>query len=152
MATSYLSRRTILLGGGLMACGTAAGWIAYAQTQPSGKTLTVTEAHQAALENEIVLIDIRRPDEWARTGIGEGAVPIDMRREDFIVALDQATGGERSAPIALICARGVRSKYLTARLSEAGYRHVIDVPEGMMGSFSGPGWLKTGLPVTAYEG
>ncbi|MEM6482663.1 MAG: rhodanese-like domain-containing protein, partial [Pseudomonadota bacterium] len=40
----------------------------------------------------------------------------------------------------------------TSALRDAGYQKVIDVPEGMLGSFSGPGWLKTGLPVGAYGG
>lgn len=152
MAGSLLSRRNILLGGFLVGLGGAGAWIAYSQMQPSDNKLSVTEAYDAADAGEIYLIDIRRPDEWQRTGIGEGALPIDMRREDFVRVLDQVTGGDRSASVALICARGIRSKYLSAVLQEAGYQHVLDVSEGMLGSFSGPGWLKTGLPVTAYDG
>ena len=146
------SRRAFMTGGGLVLLGAASGWIAHSQTQPSGATLTVAEAYEAAQQKEVFLIDIRRPDEWADTGIGEGAAPIDMRRPDFIAALDRQTGGDRAAPIALICARGVRSKRLSAALRDAGYTHVLDVPEGMLGSFSGPGWLKTGLPVRRYDG
>ncbi|MEM6577842.1 MAG: rhodanese-like domain-containing protein [Pseudomonadota bacterium] len=147
MAIGHVSRRSVLLGGGLL----VAGWIAYSRTQPSGETLSVTDAFEAARDKQIFLIDIRRPDEWAKTGIGEGASPIDMRREDFIAELDQLTGGDRSAAIALICARGVRSRHLSNRLRDAGYQRIIDVPEGMLGSFSGPGWLKVGLPVIAYD-
>lgn len=152
MAGQFLSRRAMMLVGLTLVLAGAGAWIAYSQTQPTGDTLSVTAAHQAANSNEVFLIDIRRPDEWAKTGIGEGASPIDMRREDFIAALDEVTGGDRSAPVALICARGVRSRYLTSALRDAGYQRIIDVPEGMLGSFSGPGWLKTGLPVTAYGG
>lgn len=152
MARRFWSRRgTIFLGLTIVLAG-AGGWIAYSQTQPTGETLSVTAAYHAAKAKEVFLIDIRRPDEWAKTGIGEGASPIDMTREDFIAELDQVTGGDRSAPIALICARGVRSRFLTSALRDAGYQKVIDVPEGMLGSFSGPGWLKTGLPVGAYGG
>jgi hypothetical protein len=32
-------------------------------------------------------------------------------------------------------------------LENAGFTNIIDVPEGMMGSRAGPGWLKRGLPV-----
>ena len=50
-----------------------------------------------------------------------------------------------------MCARGVRSRRLTARLTEAGFTNIIDVPEGMLGSSAGPGWLKNDLPTTAYD-
>ena len=102
-----------------------------------------------ATSGEIVLIDIRRPDEWKRTGIGEGAYPIDMRRDDFIEALQAVAGADKSKPIALICARGVRSARMSNRLTEAGFTRIIDVPEGMLGSKAGPGWVKSDLPVRA---
>ena len=113
-------------------------------------TLSVPDAHQAALSGAVLLIDIRRPDEWQRTGVGEGAVPLDMRRDDFTEALLEQTGGRSDAPVALICARGVRSRGLTARLTSAGFTNIIDVPEGMLGSGAGPGWLKRGLPVVTW--
>lgn len=151
MVGGVRSRRAVLFGFGFVLMGAAGGWIASSQRPPSGATLSVTDAYRAAQNNEVFLIDIRRPEEWAETGIGAGAAPIDMRRPDFIARLDHLTGGDRAAPIALICARGVRSRHLSARLREAGYPQVIDVPEGVLGSFSGPGWLKSGLPVRRYE-
>ncbi|MEQ6250150.1 rhodanese-like domain-containing protein [Sulfitobacter sp. HNIBRBA3233] len=110
-------------------------------------SLSVTDAAAAARRGEITLIDIRRPDEWARTGIGRHAVPIDMRRADFTDALLRELDGDRSAALALICARGVRSRGLTKRLRAAGFDTVYDVPEGMLGSGAGPGWIGAGLPV-----
>lgn len=117
----------------------------------AGGALTVAEAHAQATEGKVLLIDIRRPDEWRTTGIGEGAHPLDMRREDFAEALAGLAEGDRNRPIALICARGVRSARLANRLSEAGFGNIIDVPEGMLGSRAGPGWVRSDLPVTAYE-
>lgn len=113
----------------------------------TGTALSVQDAHDQAERGDILLIDIRRPDEWAATGIGAGAVPLDMRRPDFTDALLQATGGLTDVPVALICARGVRSRHLSEALSEAGFTRIIDVPEGMLGSGAGPGWLRSGLPV-----
>ena len=112
-----------------------------------GRQVDAPTAHDLAAKGEIVLIDILRPDEWASTGSGEGAVRLDMRRDDFIVELEKITAGDRTAPVALICARGVRSARLTNRLTEAGFNNIIDVPEGMLGSSAGPGWLKRGLPL-----
>lgn len=109
--------------------------------------LSAPDAHRAAQSGDIVLIDIRRPDEWALTGVGEGAVPLDMRRKDFIEALIVEVQGDHSRPVALICARGVRSRKQAAKLVDAGFTEIIDVPEGMLGSGAGPGWIKRGLPV-----
>lgn len=108
--------------------------------------LSVQDAHAAANSGAITLIDIRRPDEWARTGIGAGALPIDMRDPDFTEQLLTQVA-DKNAPIALICARGVRSRGLTKKLTAAGFTNIIDVPEGMLGSGAGPGWLGAGLPV-----
>lgn len=112
----------------------------------NGATLTAPEAHEAAVAGDIFLIDIRRPDEWAATGSGEGAHRLDMRRDDFTKALTEIAI-DKDAPIALICARGVRSARTANRLMEAGFTNIIDVPEGMLGSAAGPGWLRRGLPV-----
>jgi rhodanese-related sulfurtransferase len=109
--------------------------------------LSTLDAHAQALAGTITLIDIRRPDEWARTGVPEGGVALDMRRDDFIEALLAEVSGAKDAPIALICARGVRSRGMSQRLKQAGFTQIIDVPEGMLGSGAGPGWIKRGLPV-----
>lgn len=96
------------------------------------------------------MLDIRRPDEWALTGVATGAVALDMREADFIERLDQLVAGDRAAPIALICARGVRSRRLAAKLTSAGFSAVVDVSEGMLGSAAGPGWIARGLPISPY--
>ncbi|MEQ6202373.1 rhodanese-like domain-containing protein [Sulfitobacter sp. HNIBRBA2951] len=150
MQNTKISRRSFLWRGtalGTFAVGgvTAARWFNVAGSI-EGSALSVAQAHSTAIAGDITLIDIRRPDEWARTGVGQGAVPIDMRDPAFVRKL-LATAPGRDAPIALICARGVRSRALAARLKGAGFTRVIDVPEGMLGSGAGPGWLAAGLPV-----
>lgn len=146
-----LSRRAILVFGvSVVATGGAVAAQWYNILAENGTdALTPQEAHSAANEG-ILLIDIRRPDEWVRTGIGENAIPIDMRRSDFETELLEFAKGDTTRPIVLICARGVRSRRMAARLTEAGFTRIIDVPEGMLGSGAGPGWLKRGLPVVAY--
>jgi rhodanese-related sulfurtransferase len=110
--------------------------------------LTATEAFAKAATGKITLIDIRTPQEWAETGSGAGAKRLDMRRDDFVFALDQLLGGDRTKPVALICARGVRSSRLSRTLREGGFTNIIDVPEGMLGSYAGPGWIERGLPIS----
>jgi len=109
------------------------------------------EAHEKAGAGEIVLIDIRRPDEWAKTGIAGGAVPIDMRASDLRDRIDAALDGDRSKAVALICHSGVRSRHLSNAMAKAGFSNVYDVSEGMAGSGRGPGWLRRGLPVVRAE-
>ena len=130
---------------------TAFGIAAHSTADTSGEgKLTAIAAFAAAQAGEILLVDIRRPDEWQRTGIAEGAVPIDMRRPDFTDAV-LAARASPTPPIALICARGVRSARMTARLTDAGLTPIIDVPEGMLGSFAGPGWVKRDLPLQSWN-
>lgn len=149
---SRLTRRGLLMGATAV---TVAGGVAAARwfniyAQNGNADLSPPEVHAAALSGDLLLIDIRRPDEWARTGLGEGAIPLDMRREDFEAALLELVNGDRSRIVAVICARGVRSRRMTELLYGAGFSRIIDVPEGMLGSGAGPGWLKRGLPTIPY--
>lgn len=147
-----MRRRLAGLLGGLVLLGLI--WMILAPVLTpayTGATLSVSQAHEQAVAGEILLIDIRRPDEWRRTGIGEGAVPLDMRRKDFTEALGALVRGGLDKPIALICARGVRSARLSQRLLDAGFTRIIDVPEGMTGSRAGPGWLAANLPTRKYR-
>lgn len=146
-----LSRRR-LLGFGILAGAAALGLREVMLHRPdyAGEALAPDVAHRRAQSGDILLVDIRRPDEWHRTGIGDGAHPLDMRRDDFTQALEALAEGDRNRPIALICARGVRSARMANRMTEAGFGRIIDVPEGMEGSDAGPGWIRRGLPVREH--
>ncbi|MDB2407486.1 rhodanese-like domain-containing protein [Jannaschia sp.] len=142
------TRRRLLLSGGAMLATLATVRHAAAQVDRSaGDEIAPPDLLEAMRAGDVTLIDIRRPDEWDKTGIADGAYPLDMRRADFVVALSEITGGSLDRPVALICARGVRSDRMSARLAQAGFTRIVDVPEGMLGSAAGPGWLKRGLPV-----
>ncbi|MCK0166731.1 rhodanese-like domain-containing protein [Jannaschia sp. S6380] len=142
------SRRNLLLGGvALLGLGAVSATAVARRDRFAGEEMTPPQALAAARADDLLLVDIRRPEEWARTGIPEGATPIDMRRDDFIEVLSGLTGADKDRPVALICARGVRSDRLGARLASAGFARIVDVPEGMLGSDAGPGWLDRGLPV-----
>lgn len=144
-----LTRRGLLALGGIVVItggAVSARWFnIWASTGENA--LSAPDAHRAATAGEVLLIDIRRPDEWALTGVGEGAVALDMRRRDFIEALLIEVDNDTTRPVALICARGVRSRHQSAKLMGAGFSRIIDVPEGMLGSGAGPGWIKRGLPL-----
>ncbi len=110
-------------------------------------TLTAEQAYEQAKSGQILLLDIRHPDEWRQTGIGEGAYPLSLHQRGFLRKLRSLTGGDMSKPIALICATGSRSRYVQGELLRRGYQNVFDVPEGMEGNGRGAGWIKRGLPV-----
>ncbi len=110
-------------------------------------TLDADTAYQRTKAGELLLIDIRQPEEWTATGSPDGAHRLDMGRPDFFDALSDLAGNDRSCPIALICASGGRSARMANALTDHGYSQVLDVSEGMLGSSSGPGWLARGLPV-----
>ncbi len=137
----------MILAGGALALAGATGFLLPGRRSFAGPTLTAPQALAQATAGTLTLIDIRRPDEWADTGIPAPAHPVDMRAPDFEAALTRIMMGNRDAPVALICARGVRSMRMAARLQAAGFTNVIDVPEGMLGSSAGPGWRARGLPV-----
>ncbi|NOD92058.1 rhodanese-like domain-containing protein [Ruegeria sp. HKCCD4884] len=146
------TRRWVLIGGGAaVAAGFAIREYRLIPEDHGGGRISVAAAHEQAREGHILLVDIRTPREWRASGVGEGATPLDMRREDFIEVLSQLTDGNKSAPVALICARGVRSARLSNQLIAAGFANIIDVPEGMLGSAAGPGWVRAGLPVRRYN-
>lgn len=147
-----LKRRKMLGLGVLAALAGGIGW--HIQTTVpvfSGATLSAAEAQARAQAGEILLVDIRRPDEWRRTGLGAGAHPLDMRRDDFTQTLAALSAANPGRPVALICAGGVRSARLANRLDAAGLGPILDVPEGMEGSAAGPGWIKSGLPTIAWN-
>lgn len=118
----------------------------------SGGTIGAEEAFRRATEGSIVLVDIRLPSEWRRTGVGVNAIPITKHQSiyNFVDELRNVAGDE-GRPIALICAEGVRSASMQNMLMEFGFKGVIDVHEGMEGNADGPGWIETGLPVAPYN-
>ena len=104
-------------------------------------------AFKKAKNGEILLLDIRSPQEWQETGTGSGAKKVSMHQPGFLVRLEALTGNDKSQPVALICATGGRSNWLQGELVKRGYTNIIDVFEGMLGSNAGPGWIKRGLPI-----
>lgn len=132
---------------GLLALG---GEVRAASALPP--VLSAPEAHQLQLEGRILLVDIRSPKEWRKTGVAAGALTVTVHRRDFASALLAAVGGDYDRPIAIICATGGRTALARHYLGLMGFSAVVDVSEGMLGNSRGPGWIRRGLPVIAYPG
>lgn len=112
--------------------------------------LAADEALRRAETGELVLVDVRSPLEWRRTGLPARAVPVTIHNsggpEAFLRAIEAAVSGDRDRPVALICASGARSRAAQSFLAARGFTHVYDIAEGMHGSRHGPGWLSRRLP------
>ena len=138
----------------------AAGWLAMAPRAVAGDgslsaLIAAPRAAALAEAGELVVVDVRGAGEWARTGVPRGAVEVSLfpspgtTNRNFIDQVLAAVGGDKSRPIATICATGIRSSMASDILRGYGFTAVYDIAEGMQGSKSGPGWLRRGLPVEA---
>ena len=114
------------------------------------------QALDMARDGQVTIIDIRRPDEWRKTGIPTGAERATVRFSQgaavFLRRIAKLTNGDKTKPIALICAAGVRSKHASRLLRNRGYSQVMDISEGMLGNAKGIGWLGRDLPVSRCDG
>ena len=109
--------------------------------------MTPDVAREKALAGEIVLIDIRRPEEWAKTGVPDVALTLDMTSREFLAGITAIRLQQPDIPLAFTCRTGNRSGYLTGELEKLGLSGIIDVVGGMSGSRADKGWAKRGLPV-----
>lgn len=105
------------------------------------------EQLQTKLESGIKLIDIRRADEWAQTGIVEGSIKstaFDGQgrfQESFIDMLKNTVKPDEE--FALICRTGNRSAALSNWLvTKGGYSKVLNVQNGIVT------WIKEGQSVS----
>ena len=115
--------------------------------------LPADDALRRAEAGELVIVDVRSPLEWRRTGLPAGAVPATIHNgggpDAFLREVEAALGGDRDRPVALICASGMRSRAAQSFLAARGFTHVYDIAEGMHGGRHGPGWLSRELPTEA---
>jgi len=121
--------------------------LASAVVQAGEPYLSSEEALARVQKNEITLVDIRTPGEWKETGVAQPALTISMHKPHFMEKILQAVNGDKTRPIALICARGGRSNTMQRALKKVGFEKVYDVPEGMLGTFTKDGWIDKKLPM-----
>ncbi len=147
-ASPWLGARRALAAG-LAACALVLG--ATGASVADHFVMTPEEANFRTEGGELMLIDVRSPEEWRETGVPRGARRVTIHDPDglkgFVKAMAAAVDGDLKKPIALICARGNRSTVAQRALNEAGFTRVFNVREGFIGGPYGPGWVKRGLPV-----
>ena len=117
---------------------------------PKLEHASVLEFKDAQKKGQLI-IDIRRPEEWAETGILEGAQTItaftesgalhpDFQRKFFPLIEDENT------PVYLYCRTGNRTGTLgNALVNQVGLRNVTHLKTGIVG------WKKDGLITVPYK-
>lgn len=111
------------------------------------KLITAPVANFEAQGGLRIIIDVRTSMEWKKTGVPVGAKQFSIEglggTKNFVAKITKMVGGNKDAPISLICARGVRSSKAAIVLSRAGFTNIKNVREGVLGNRKdGPGWLK----------
>ncbi len=107
----------------------------------AAQTMSAPQALSEVESGQMVLLDIRSPEEWKETGIAAVATPLTMHNQDFLRGFQKIVEANPDKKIGIICATGVRTQWLQAELAKRGLKPVIDISEGMMGNKTGPGWI-----------
>jgi len=109
------------------------------------------QAFARASAGELLIVDVRQPEEWRETGMAPGAVGVPLRHpagEAGLVAdIDAIVGGDRDRPLALVCRSGRRSAQAAEILRANGFTQVYNVSGGMLGGGGQAGWVEKRLPV-----
>ena len=98
-----------------------------AQATPALKSVSVEE-FEKVLEQEVVLLDIRTPEEFAQGQI-EGATLIDYYDADFTSQLEEL---DKDKTYAIYCRSGARSGDTLALMQELGFTSVYDLSGGIL--------------------
>jgi hydroxyacylglutathione hydrolase len=98
--------------------------------------LSVTELLNKLDKNEVLLVDVRKPSEWAEEGTVEGA-----RRIFFADLPDHADSLPKDKALAVICSVGKRSSIAASILERKGFKNVSNVLGGMTA------WATLGYPI-----
>ena len=104
-----------------------------------------------AQKNGVIIVDIRRPDEWSQTGVIAGAETITAFeangnfhpdfQQRFMSLVPTA-----ETPVLLYCLMGARTTNLgMALIEQLGFLHVTHLSEGIMG------WIANGYETIAYK-
>ena len=97
-------------------------------TAPAYKNLTPAQFSEALRQPGAVLLDVRRPDEFA-AGHLPGAVNIDVTSPDFarrVAAL------EKTRPTYVYCRSGARSTKAAEQLTKVGFGQVHNMLGGVL--------------------
>lgn len=97
-----------------------------AQQDPDFKVVDVEKYEQAIKQKDVQLVDVRTPEEF-KEGHIKGATNIDFFSDDFLTQFDAY---DKNKPLYLYCRSGNRSAKASKKLSEAGFKNIVDLEGG----------------------
>jgi rhodanese-related sulfurtransferase len=103
--------------------------------------ITPQQAHQEVSSGNLVLIDVREPNEWADTGCAENASRIALQNHNFVEEVLHLVNNDKNASIAVSCKSGMRGDQAVKRLKAANFTNVVNVEGGILK------WISEQLPV-----
>jgi rhodanese-related sulfurtransferase len=105
-------------------------------------TVDVQTAYEAlSSDQDAQIVDVREPEEWAETGVPDGAVLLPLGDLEPQAASKLAA----DRPVYVICRSGNRSRTASDVLVGLGFTEVYNVDGGIIA------WLDAGLPVETYQ-
>ena len=99
--------------------------------------LDTAESHRAG---NLIIIDIRDPDEWIAIGTPQGSHRISMTDSDFVEAVARLLTIHPNVVTAISCQTGMRSRMAIKRLRKSIPRELKILRGGI------EGWMAAGLP------
>ncbi len=115
-------------------------------TEPPYKNINNAQL-KAMLKQGIPVYDVRRDDEWKRTGVIKDSKLLTIIGKDARVTAnfmpDFTSAIDKNSPVILICRTGNRTRKLARHLiEEKGYTNIYNVRDGI------DQWIKDGNPVS----
>lgn len=129
----------------LMGCGQTEEKVMEPVEQPGGYSNINNATLDKMLGEGVILVDIRRPEEWTQTGTVAGSHKITFFTKkginpNFVTEFMQIA--QPTDKVALICRTGNRTKAASKALAQQlGYKHVYNVQNGITS------WIQQGRPV-----
>ncbi len=106
---------------------------------PGVRTQPAAEAASLLDDPDVIVLDIRTPEEVAEARLPADVVNLDFYEDDFA---EQLAALDPDASYLMYCRSGNRSGTTRALLSELGFRDVVDIEGGIID------WAEAGLPIT----
>lgn len=107
----------------------------------NAQTISAEEAHSQQVAGELVIVDIRQPNEWAQTGIPAGSYRITLGTQNFAPQIKGLAEENPDSKIALFCASGMRSGSAIGQLKAAGIENLYNIKGGF------GAWSRGRLPI-----
>jgi hydroxyacylglutathione hydrolase len=119
---------------GILAGGVEA-WREAGLPLESVESVAVPELAERLRRREVVLLDVRDPDEWAAGHVpGSIGIPYQQLREG---RLEQLRGSADGLPVAVVCSAGNRAALAASVLRRAGVSGVVHVADGGVADLEG---------------